>query len=91
MKMGRSPAATVAAGLRSDGIKDKTMKIRTENYEDTHGKKPRGEGIWAFNFHRDHAFTTEFTPCSMKFSDAKRWAKQTAKQIGGIEWIDVGT
>lgn len=66
------------------------MKISTGNYEDTHGKKPKGDGTWVFTFRRGHAFTSETAPnWARKFADAKKWAKQTAKSIGGIEEIFV--
>jgi len=60
------------------------MDISTTNYEFTHGRKPRGEGCWAFQFYKGGKDTLEFTPgpfgCS--YSAAKKWAIKRAKEIG---------
>lgn len=59
-----------------------TITIQTENYVFAHGKKPRGVGMWAFDFGRAGAWTTEFAPHQMAYSEAAAWAKKFAKQLG---------
>ena len=67
------------------------MRIETSEYEFSHGKKPRGIGRWAFDFFRNGSCTTEFCPYQCSLTEAKRWAQQEAKQIGGIVKIQVGS
>jgi hypothetical protein len=67
------------------------MKFDTSEYEFTHGRKPKGEGNWGFWFHRVGAATLDFAPGSLSFTAAKAWAKQTAKDIGGVVSISVAT
>lgn len=64
--------------------------ICTENYEFSHGKKPRGTGMWAFDFGRRGAWTTEFAPRTMSYSEACKWAKAFAKQLGA-DRVSVGS
>ena len=47
-------------------------EFRTEAFEFSHGKKPRGTGCWAFE--ASSTGETMFSP-SMSFKDAKAWAK----------------
>jgi hypothetical protein len=58
------------------------MKISTENYEFAHGKKPRGTGMWAFDFRRNGAWTTEFAPLSWTYSQAASWARLEGRRMG---------
>jgi len=60
------------------------MTISTSNYENTHGKAPRGEGYWAFQFYRMGLglIVTEFAPGQMTYGAAKKWAAAYAKQLG---------
>lgn len=58
------------------------MNVDTTNYQDTHGKAPRGEGTWMFDLGRNGAWTTIFTPFAMRFSDAKKWAIREAHALG---------
>lgn len=63
------------------------MEISTTNYEFTHGRKPRGEGCWAFQFFKAFGLcggsdTIEFAPAEMTYAKAKRWAIARAKEIG---------
>jgi hypothetical protein len=67
------------------------MTISTTEYEFSHGRKPRGQGYWGFWFHRNGAATLEFAPGEKTFSEAKQWAKDTAKDIGGVTSISVAT
>ena len=66
------------------------MKVETENYEFDHGTKPRGTGLWAFDFGRRGAWTTEFAPHPMTYSQACAWAKKFAKQLGA-DFIQVAS
>jgi hypothetical protein len=65
------------------------MTINTENYEATHGRKPKPSqyGAWIFSLCRDHA-STSFTATGT-YRDALRDAKAEAKQISGINLIVV--
>lgn len=62
-----------------------SVEFSTGAYEFSHGKKPRGFGMWAFHF--GHSATrvcqvTEFTPSSMNYGAAKAWAVARAKAQG---------
>ena len=60
----------------------------TREFEFSHGRKPRGEGVWAF-MPMDHATEDDefmFSP-TMTFSEAKRWAKD---QMPNVEDFSVG-
>ena len=52
-----------------------TVWFDTAEFEFSHGKTPRGIGMWAFDFGRG----PEFTPDCCSFTDAKRWAKKQAQ------------
>ena len=62
--------------------------ISTSNYEFAHGKKPRGEGLWAFKFIYGYlgqaVASEEFTPKSMSYSAAKKWAQGRADELNAI-------
>ncbi len=58
------------------------MKISTTNYEFTHGRKPRGEGCWAFQFFQGRHDVIVFAPGYTMYRDAKAWAIRHAKVIG---------
>ena len=71
------------------------MDISTTNYEFTHGRKPRGEGFWAFRFQRDMADGTaresvEFAPGEMTYAKAKKWAI-TAARVMKADRVAVAT
>lgn len=59
------------------------MTINTNEYEFTHGKAPRGEGYWAFQFYRMGVglIVTEFAPGGQTYGAAKKWAIAKAKEI----------
>lgn len=67
------------------------MKISNENYIAAHGRRPNGRepALWAFGLYRDGVRVTIHTPGPMKLTAAKRFAVQVARQIGGIEHIEV--
>lgn len=50
------------------------VSVDTSSYKRTHMKEPRGEGMWAFEIKGK----TVFTPGSMNYSDAVKWAKEEA-------------
>lgn len=61
------------------------MDINTSNYQLAWGRKPSGQGHWAFQFYtspeskwRDQL---EFAPDMMKYSEAKAWALKRAKEL----------
>lgn len=64
------------------------MTISTQNYEDTHGRKPRGRGQWAFSIGRRPGESTMVT-CNGSYSECCRQAKAEAKTIGGASSITV--
>jgi len=69
------------------GVKE-AVRVETNRYERSHGKKPRGYGKWAFYFD-DKGGEPIFTPTSMSYTDAVKWAKGEAKKAGK-EYIYVG-
>ena len=67
---------------------NEAVRVETNRYERSHGKKPRGYGQWAFYFD-DRGGEPIFTPKAMSYSDAVKWAKGEAKKAGK-EYIYVG-
>jgi hypothetical protein len=67
---------------------NEAVRVETNRYERSHGKKPRGYGKWAFYFD-DKGGEPIFTPKAMSYSDAVKWAKGEAKKAGK-EYIYVG-
>jgi hypothetical protein len=67
---------------------NEAVRVETNRYERSHGKKPRGYGQWAFYFD-DKGGEPIFTPKAMSYSDAVKWAKGEAKKAGK-EYIYVG-
>jgi hypothetical protein len=57
------------------------VSVRTDRYKRSHGKEPRGNGLWAFYFD-DKEGDPIFTPGAMNYSDAIKWAKEEAKKAG---------
>lgn len=57
------------------------ISVDTSRYERSHGKKPKGRGAWAFYFDRTGGEAL-FTPQSMDYTDAVKWAKEQAKEAG---------
>jgi hypothetical protein len=58
------------------------MRIETEQYEWSHGRKPRGHGLWTFNVQRREGEWTELR-ASGSYAEACRVARAEAKGIGG--------
>lgn len=57
------------------------IEIRTTEYRKSHGREPRGTGMWAFAFGGPNAAPC-FTPGNTSYTDAKRWARGEAKRLG---------
>ena len=54
------------------------MRIETTTYEWSHGKKPRGFGLWAFDLHLGGGkVETVFAPGYQSITTAKKWVKET--------------
>lgn len=60
------------------------VEVKTNRYQRTHGKKPKGFGQWAFYFD-DMGGEPIFVPKAMNYSDAVKWAKGEAKKAGKRE------
>ena len=50
------------------------LEFSTTSYEFSHGRKPKGFGMWAFQEGRGPEI---FTPTSMTLTDAKKWLRQS--------------
>lgn len=61
----------------SDAI-DEAVNIDDSKYVRAHGKKPKGNGMWGFEIKDQEVFT----PTSMSYADAQKWAKEEAKRLG---------
>lgn len=61
-----------------------TVKFETASFFRSHGKQPRGTGMWAFR--AEGTAEWSFSPC-MSFTDAKKWA---AQQFPGATRVEVG-
>lgn len=64
------------------------MTINTQNYQDAHGRKPKGHGAWTFLIGRRPGEYTEVNFAGI-YSEACRKAKVKAKMIGGASSIAV--
>jgi hypothetical protein len=68
------------------------LKIDTREYFSSTGKQPRGWGVWAFDYatedHQANTYPQIFTPHSMSYSDAKKWALAEAKKLKAT-WLNV--
>lgn len=68
-----------------------SKKINTTRYQFTHGRRPHGEGCWAFLFQVGSALESscEFAPGNRLYSSAKVWAQARARELsrenGGVE------
>lgn len=63
---------------------NEAVEVKTNRYQRTHGKKPKGFGQWAFYFD-DMGGEPIFVPKAMNYSDAVKWAKGEAKKAGKRE------
>ncbi len=70
------------------------FQIETNNYENAHGKKPKGFGCWMFEIREmigDKPFRYWVAPpTSMNYGKACKWCR---KWIGtkNISWVKVGS
>jgi len=67
-----------------------TVEVRTNAYEWSYGKKPRGYGTWAFWLGRDTSDITKAHFYTGMYSDAVRQIKEKAK-YSGFDCVTVGT
>jgi len=66
-----------------------SMTVSTRLFVNSHGKKPRGHGSWAFLV-MDADEAVVFTP-AMNFSDAKVWVKAHVREnFPGCTDLEVG-
>jgi len=49
-----------------------TICFDTNDFRRSHGKQPKGWGVWAFDIQGDW----HFTPRAMSFTEAKEWAAE---------------
>jgi hypothetical protein len=67
------------------------MRTNVDEYVNSHGKAPRGSGMWAFEVNGtdgDGRYTSETYFISGKFADAKREAARRLKQdVGGVKQV----
>ena len=64
-----------------------TPRVDTTQFEFSHGRKPRGRGLWMFELqsgHRDNGPREQWTPCrpALTYTEAKRVAVRTARKRG---------
>ena len=64
------------------------LEVNTNKYQGAHGKKPSGNGMWAFKLSGHQIEQDAWTPNAMNYGDAVKWAKEEAKKIGATR-IDV--
>jgi hypothetical protein len=57
------------------------VEVKTNRYERVHGKKPRGNGMWAF-YLDPVGDEPIFTPSAMNYTDAVKWASLKARNMG---------
>lgn len=63
------------------------LTVDTEEYVLSHGRSPRGIGLWMFMAHRNGAWTT--IQAHGKYADALKAAKAEARTIGGCDTLIV--
>ena len=66
------------------------IDFSTDEYEFAHGKKPRGEGMWAFFFDRRRRPDADPVFFNGKYGDTKRQAIEHAKK-NGFRSVSVGS
>lgn len=60
------------------------IKVGDSNYRLSHGKAPKGRGLWAFDVidtKSDERVITLFVPSAMTYDDARSWARHQANQL----------
>jgi hypothetical protein len=69
------------------------IQFHTEQFEFSHGRKPKGHGSWAFVRRASHnqSEQTMFAPRNMTFAEARTWCRRTLFQQGWQDaHVDVG-
>ena len=56
------------------------IHFETIEFENSHGRAPRGRGCWAFADNRKGE-NPIFTPYSMTYKDAKKWLKESFENL----------
>ena len=69
----------------SDTI-DEAVSVDASKYVRAHGKQPKGNGMWGFEIKGQEVFT----PNSMSYVDACKWAKAEAKRLNAITAYTLG-
>ena len=69
----------------SDSI-DEAVGVDDSLYVRAHGKKPKGNGMWGFSIKGQEVFT----PTSMSYADAQKWAKEEGKKLNAITVYTLG-
>ena len=64
------------------------LEVNINKFQNAHGKKPSGNGMWAFKLSGNQIEQDVWAPHSMNYGDAVKWAKGEAKKIGATQ-IDV--
>lgn len=54
------------------------VRFSTSEFEFSHGRKPRGEGMWAFTWGGE----VHFCPGTKTLTEAKAWALREARAAG---------
>jgi len=62
------------------------VSIDASKYVRVHGKQPKGNGQWGFEIKGQEVFT----PHSMSYADACKWAKEEAKRLNAITAYTLG-
>jgi hypothetical protein len=71
-----------------DSFLNEGIEVNTNKYQGAHGKKPSGNGMWAFKLSGYQIEQDAWTPRAMNYGDAVKWAKEEAKKIKATR-IDV--
>lgn len=74
-----------------------TVRFDTAAFVRSHGKAPKGTGVWGFEVFRREEFCTGsrtvsdvvFTPRQMSFSEAKAWARHQFAGRRDVEAVSV--
>lgn len=68
--------------MRQEKWEREPFGVMTEEYECSHGKKPRGFGHWAFRFHQSWRSEAEPRFYTGTYGEAKQRAMRDAKAAG---------
>ena len=71
-----------------DSFINEGIEVNINKYQGAHGKKPSGNGMWAFKLSGHQIEQDAWTPRAMNYSDAVKLAKEEAKKIKATR-IDV--